>query len=79
MNDFNYPNPFNPSTVIRFSLSENRFVSLKVFDVLGNEVRTLINGIQRPGSHEVTFDGKEISSGIYYYKLISGEFSEDHD
>ncbi len=72
----NYPNPFNPETVIRYSLTDNHLVTLKVFDVLGNEVSTLVNEVQRPGNHKVTFDGKELSSGIYYYKLNADGFSE---
>lgn len=72
----NYPNPFNPETVIRYSINDNRFVTLKVFDILGNEIRTLVNGIQRAGSHEVIFNGKELASGIYYYRLDTEGYSE---
>lgn len=72
----NYPNPFNPKTVIRYSLSENNFVSLKVFDALGKEVMILINNMQIAGTYEVNFDAASFSSGIYYYKLESDNFSE---
>jgi len=72
----NYPNPFNPKTVISYSLIENRFITLKVYDVLGNEVATLVNEKQNGGSYEVEFDGSKFSSGVYYYKLTAGEYSE---
>jgi len=76
----NYPNPFNPSTVIRYEIQDVRFVSLKIYDVLGKEVATLVNKEQSAGSYEVEFnpsaDGKEFSSGLYFYKLQSGSFSE---
>ncbi len=74
----NYPNPFNPETVIRYSLSENRFVTLKIFDVLGNEVATLVNEKQNPGTYnyQLSTVNYQLSSGIYYYKLEAGDFSE---
>lgn len=72
----NYPNPFNPVTVIRYSLFENRFVSLKIFDELGKEIRTLVNANQGEGSYEVKFNGDNLPSGIYYYKLFADEISE---
>lgn len=72
----NYPNPFNPSTVIRYSLIKNGFITLKIFDTLGNEVKNLVNEIQNKGNYEITFSGENLPSGIYFYKLISGEFSE---
>jgi len=79
----NYPNPFNPFTKIIYSLSEANFVSLKVYDVLGNEITTLVNEEKHAGSYEVNFStanlpacSQEISSGIYYYKLTAGIFSE---
>jgi serine protease AprX len=71
----NYPNPFNPSTVIQYSLSENGFINLKVYDILGNEVRTLIDQKQNEGTYSVTFDGSNLSSGIYFYKMeVNGKF-----
>jgi hypothetical protein len=70
----NYPNPFNPSTIIGFQLTANSFVSLKVFDVLGREVTTLVNEQLKPGSYEATFDGNGLASGVYFYRLQAGEF-----
>jgi carboxypeptidase T len=74
----NYPNPFNPSTVIRYSIKDNAFVKLKVYDVLGNEVATLVNQNQLRGSYNYQFStvNYQLPSGIYYYKLESGDFSE---
>jgi hypothetical protein len=65
----NYPNPFNPSTVIKYQLSEASQVSLKVYDVMGKEVTTLVNSFQNKGSYDVTFNANDLSSGIYFYKL----------
>lgn len=65
----NFPNPFNPTTKIRFELPSDAVVSLKVFDVLGREISTLVNGEQKAGIHDVLFDGTYLSSGLYYYRL----------
>ncbi|MBK8550777.1 MAG: T9SS type A sorting domain-containing protein [Ignavibacteria bacterium] len=65
----NYPNPFNPVTVIRYTISENRFIVLKIFDVQGKEVAALVNEKQNAGTYEVNFNAGNISSGIYYYRL----------
>jgi tetratricopeptide (TPR) repeat protein len=65
----NYPNPFNPSTVIKYQLSEASQVSLKVYDIMGREVSTLVNSFQNKGSYDVTFNANGFSSGIYFYKL----------
>ncbi|MBK8549985.1 MAG: T9SS type A sorting domain-containing protein [Ignavibacteria bacterium] len=72
----NYPNPFNPKTVIRYSLIENRFTTLKVFDILGNEVTTLVNEKQNAGSHSVEWDATNYPSGIYYYRIYAGNFTD---
>jgi Secretion system C-terminal sorting domain len=72
----NYPNPFNPTTVIRYSLSENSFISLKVYDILGKEVATLVNEKQNAGTYSFEFNGSNLSSGIYFYKIEAGDFRE---
>jgi hypothetical protein len=71
----NYPNPFNPSTTINYSLAERSSVSLKVYDVLGNEVANLVNTTQEAGQHNVTFDASGLSSGLYIYTLNTGNFT----
>ena len=86
----NYPNPFNPSTTIKYTIpnvtlglssraesrDEGSRVQLKVYDVLGNEVATLVNEYKSAGSYEVSFDASGLSSGIYFYKLRAGSFVE---
>jgi hypothetical protein len=71
----NYPNPFNPSTLIKFQVESNTYVSLKVYDIIGREVAVLVNEVKEPGTYEVTFNAKELSTGIYFYKMIAGNFS----
>ncbi len=70
----NYPNPFNPSTTIKYLIPETSFVTLKIFDVLGNEVETLVNEIKSQGTYQTTFDASQLSSGLYTYVLSSGNF-----
>jgi len=70
----NYPNPFNPTTTLRFSIPYSAFVILKVYDLLGREVATLVNEVRVPGSHEVMWDARGMSSGVYFYRLAAGEF-----
>ena len=65
----NYPNPFNPSTKIKYQIADYGFVSLKVYDILGREVAVLVNETQNPGSYEIKFDGKNFSSGTYFYRI----------
>lgn len=72
----NYPNPFNPNTVIIFQLTVNSFAELIVYDNLGKEITKLVNEQLQPGTYEVTFDGSNFSSGIYYYRLVTGNFKE---
>lgn len=72
----NYPNPFNPSTKISYSLPVADQVSLKLYDVLGNEIQTLINEFQKPGSYTIIFDASTFASGVYYYKLVTDSFSD---
>jgi len=67
----NFPNPFNPNSVISYQLSVSSYISLKVYDVLGNEVKTLVNKKLNPGSYEEMFDGSNLGSGIYFYKLLA--------
>lgn len=71
----NYPNPFNPSTIISWQLAVGSHVSLKVYDVLGNEVATLVNEQKVPGKYQVEFDGSKLASSIYFYKLQTSNFS----
>ncbi len=70
----NYPNPFNPSTAIRFDLKDRSAVRLSVFDVTGREVETLIDGEREAGSYEITFSPAGLSSGMYFYRLQTGDF-----
>ncbi len=70
----NYPNPFNPVTNIQFSLPKESFVSLKVYDVVGRMVKELVSEFKREGNYSVTFDGSNLSSGIYFYRLESNNF-----
>ncbi|MEO8398915.1 MAG: DUF4185 domain-containing protein [Ignavibacteriaceae bacterium] len=83
----NYPNPFNPTTKIKYTIptppsssplakgrSELQFVTLKIYDILGREVATLINEVKSPGNYEVTFDGGKLPSGIYFYRMQAGKF-----
>ncbi len=72
----NYPNPFNPSTVIKFSIPESQIVNLKIFDILGREVVSLVNGKLNPGSHEIEWDARNYPSGVYFYKLSSAGFTD---
>lgn len=72
----NYPNPFNPSTTIAYQLKANTFVSLKVYDVLGREVATLVNDREQAGTHEVKFDASDLSSGVYFYRLQAESFTQ---
>lgn len=71
----NYPNPFNPSTNIRYQLKHEQFVTVKVYNILGKEIRTLVNEKQTPGDYEVSFDAYNLPSGIYFYKIETNEFS----
>ena len=72
----NYPNPFNPVTNIRYAISDRQFVTLKVFDVLGNEVAILVNGEKPAGEYTVKFDASNLASGVYIYKIRAGEFTQ---
>ncbi len=72
----NYPNPFNPETIIHFQLPVDNYVSLKVYDLLGREVATLVNERKAPGSYTATFNGQGLASGMYLYVLSAGSYSE---
>lgn len=73
--DQNYPNPWNPSTTIRYSLGENSFVSITVFNVLGQEVAQLVNEVQQRGYHELVFGSERLSSGVYLYRIHANHFT----
>jgi len=70
----NYPNPFNPSTSIQYQVSSISFVSLVVYDILGNEIETLVNEEKPAGTYELTWYAEGLSSGVYFYQLKAGEF-----
>jgi len=72
----NYPNPFNPSTIIRYVIPKAGIVSLKIFDVLGQEVKTLINEYKNVGSYSVNFNAERLASGVYFYHLKAGDFMQ---
>ncbi|MDR3627476.1 MAG: T9SS type A sorting domain-containing protein [Ignavibacteriaceae bacterium] len=71
----NYPNPFNPATVINYSVPKESHVTIKVFDILGREVASLVNEVKQSGSYSVKFDGSKLTSGIYLYKMQAGNFA----
>ncbi|MFZ2323036.1 MAG: T9SS type A sorting domain-containing protein, partial [Ignavibacteriaceae bacterium] len=75
----NYPNPFNPSTIINYSLPKSSFVTIKIYDMLGREVKTLINSEQNSGTHNIQWNGdnnfgSKVSSGTYIYSIRTGDF-----
>ncbi|MBI5403749.1 MAG: T9SS type A sorting domain-containing protein [Ignavibacteriae bacterium] len=72
----NYPNPFNPSTNLKYQIKDSRFVTLKVFDITGKEITTLVNEKQSPGTYEVKFEAEYLPSGVYFYKIAVGDYSE---
>jgi hypothetical protein len=72
----NYPNPFNPITKIKYQIPEQVFVTIKVYDVLGKEIATLVNEEKPNGNYEVELDAKELASGIYYHRITAGNFSQ---
>lgn len=72
----NYPNPFNPSTSIQYEVSSRQFVSLKIYDILGNEIETLVSEEKPAGTYEVTWNAASLPSGVYFYKLQAGNFVE---
>jgi hypothetical protein len=72
----NYPNPFNPTTNIKYQIINKKLVTLKIYDILGKEVASLVNEKQLPGVYEVNWDASQFPSGVYFYKLTAGDFSE---
>ncbi|MEI7485080.1 MAG: T9SS type A sorting domain-containing protein, partial [Ignavibacteriota bacterium] len=72
----NYPNPFNPTTNIKFSIINSGDVKLVVYDIQGREVQTLVNERLNAGTYEVKFDGSMLTSGVYFYKMVSEGFTE---
>lgn len=72
----NFPNPFNPVTNIKYDILNEGFVKLSVYDILGRELKTIINQNQKPGTYTVQFDGTDLSSGTYFYKLVANGYSE---
>jgi archaellum component FlaG (FlaF/FlaG flagellin family) len=71
----NYPNPFNPTTLIKYQTANITHVTLKVYDLIGSEVAVLVNEVKEPGSYQISFDAKNLASGIYFYKMTAGDFS----
>jgi hypothetical protein len=74
--DQNYPNPFNPTTTIKYELPEDSHVSLKIYDVLGREVLSLVDRVETAGQHQVVLNASNLSSGVYFYRLKAGDFTD---
>jgi photosystem II stability/assembly factor-like uncharacterized protein len=72
----NFPNPFNPATYIQYDIPKESFVTLRVFDVAGKEVRLLVNETKRAGSYQIMFDASSLPSGVYFYRITAGDFSD---
>ena len=72
----NYPNPFNPATIISFSIPGSEFVQLKIYDMLGTEINTLLNEYMQAGNYQIELDASNLPGGVYFYKIISGSFSD---
>jgi len=72
----NYPNPFNPNTTIAYDIPKTSLVRISIYDILGEEIKSLVNGEKSPGHYEIFFDAKELAGGIYYYSIKAGEFSQ---
>jgi hypothetical protein len=72
----NYPNPFNPSSTIRYDIPKSSFVKISVYDILGREIRVLVNQVKSPGRYEITFNANGLASGVYFYKIRTEEFTQ---
>jgi flagellar hook assembly protein FlgD len=72
----NYPNPFNPSTQITYSVPKVTDVTLKIYDILGREIAILVNEKKQAGDYKVTWDAEEVPSGVYFYRIVAGEYIE---
>ena len=72
--DQNYPNPFNPSTIISYQLPEQQYVNVVIFNMLGEEVSTLVNEVKEAGYHKVEWSGSNLTSGVYFYRIEAGDF-----
>jgi hypothetical protein len=72
----NFPNPFNPSTKIRYSVPQSSYIIIKIFDILGNEIETLVDGEKNVGTYEITWFAENLPSGIYFYRHQAGSFVE---
>ena len=70
----NYPNPFNPTTMINYQIPKNGMVSIKVYNINGTEVANLVNEVKEAGSYSVEFNARNLASGVYFYRIISGDF-----
>ena len=71
-----YPNPFNPTTTLTYQISKAGMVTIKIYDMLGREIETLLNGEKNPGKYEVKFDASDLVSGLYFYRIIANNFTD---
>ena len=71
----NYPNPFNPTTIIKYQIPEDGIVSLKIYDILGKEIKTLVNEHKPTGRYEINFDASNLASGVYIYRIQINDFT----
>ena len=72
----NYPNPFNPTTTIKYSIPKKSYITLKVFDILGKEIETLVNEEKTAGNYHVEFNASNLPSGVYFYRIQAGSFNQ---
>ena len=73
----NYPNPFNPSTSIQYAISSRQFVMLKVYDILGREIETIVNEEKPAGTYEITWNAADLPNGVYFYQLQAGPSADE--